>query len=162
MGTRAAKPRLSARDLELCAQAADACACFNFRKASRVVTQLFDEALAPSGLRSTQVVILMAVALNDGISVGDLADALVMDRTTLTRNLKPLEKQGFLVLGAANDRRKKLVSLRPGGAQALRKALPLWQHCQKLFVSELGATEWKRLERSLKRTVEKTGAITTL
>src|SRR5947209_7151029 len=67
------------------------CACSNVRKAARAVTQLFDEVLQPSGLRSTQFTLLVAVALMDEAPVTELAGALVMDRTTFTRNLKPLE-----------------------------------------------------------------------
>jgi hypothetical protein len=72
-----------ALDLELCAQAAASCACFNFRKASRAVTQRFDELLQPTGLRSTQLVVLIAVAVSDSPGVATLARALVMDRSTL-------------------------------------------------------------------------------
>jgi hypothetical protein len=85
-------------DLEACAQAAAVCACFNFRKASRAVTQHFDEQLQPTGLRSTQLVILLAVAVYESSGMAELARALVMDRSTLTRNLRPLINQGLLTL----------------------------------------------------------------
>ena len=80
------------------AEMARTCACFNFRKASRSVTQLFDQILAPTGLRSTQLVILMTGQLLGPSSIARLARELVMDRSTLTRNLKPLLNLGMLQL----------------------------------------------------------------
>src|SRR6266568_2690129 len=70
------------------------CACSNVRKAARAVTQLFDEMLQPTGLRSTQFTLLVAVALLGEAPVTQMARALVMDRTTLARNLKPCVRQG--------------------------------------------------------------------
>ena len=78
------------------AEMARTCACFNFRKASRSVTQLFDQMLAPTGLRSTQLVILITGELLGPSSIARLARELVMDRSTLTRNLKPLLSMGLL------------------------------------------------------------------
>jgi len=76
------------------------CACSNVRKAARAVTQLFDELLQPTGLRSTQFTLLVAVALLGEAPVTQLSRALVMDRTTLARNLKPLESLGLLTVEA--------------------------------------------------------------
>ncbi len=84
---------------------AETCACLNVRKAARAVTQLYDEVLQPSGLRATQFNLLVAIALAGEAPVTRLADALVMDRTTLTRNLKPLESQGLITIEAGTDRR---------------------------------------------------------
>src|SRR6185369_1797370 len=72
------------------------CASFNLRKASRAVTQLFDNALHPIGLRSTQLVILLASGIYESLSLSQLADIIVSDRTTLTRALKPLLRKGLL------------------------------------------------------------------
>ena len=72
------------------------CICFNLRKAARVITQIYDEAFRPTGFRSTQMPLLVATAALGPVTVNRLAEAVVMDRTTLTRNLKPLEKQGLL------------------------------------------------------------------
>src|SRR5947207_15934276 len=84
------------------------CACSNVRKAARAVTQLFDELLQPTGLRSTQFTLLVAVALLGEAPVMQLSRALVMDRTTLARNLKPPETQGLLPLEERNDRTRHL------------------------------------------------------
>ncbi len=71
------------------------CACFHLRQASRVVTQLYDETLRPTGILGTQLPLLVALRLHGELTVHGLAKALVMDRTTLTRNLKPLQREGL-------------------------------------------------------------------
>ena len=81
------------------AEIEESCACLNVRKAARAITQLFDEVLQPTGLRSTQFPLLVTVALLGEAPVTQLAEELVMDRTTLARNLKPLESQGLLTQG---------------------------------------------------------------
>jgi DNA-binding MarR family transcriptional regulator len=141
-------------DLEKCAAAAVNCACFNFRKASRVVTQLFDDALAPIGLRSTQLVILICVAITDSISVVRLAHELVMDRSTVARNLKPLEREGLLTIVPGDDRRTRLVRLTPAGRAKLIAAVPLWEQAQGGFVARLGADRWNVLLENLTTTVD--------
>ena len=129
------------------------CACSNVRKAARTVTQLFDEVLQPSGLRSTQFSLLVAVArLGEG-PVTQLAEVLVMDRTTLARNLKPLEGQGLLTVEAGTDRRRHLVRLTERGRQALARALPYWEQAQQQVVTRLGQEQWHALQTSLKATM---------
>jgi len=138
-------------DLELCALAATSCACFNLRKASRAVTQLFDEVLQPTGLRSTQLVILLAAALFERASVSQLARELVMDRSTLTRNLRPLISAGLLDLVTGNDAREKHVQLKAKGRKALAGALPVWEGAQRAFVDHVGAERWQELHAGLSR-----------
>lgn len=143
--------RLTELDLERCAQAAANCACFNLRKASRAVTQLFDEVLQPTGLRSTQLVILLAAALFERASVSHLARELVMDRSTLTRNLRPLISAGLLDLSAGKDAREKQVNLTAEGRKSLAKALPIWAAAQQRFVDHVGASRWQELHAGLTR-----------
>src|SRR5919108_1255751 len=83
-------------DPPACAEMARACACLGFRKASRSVTQLYDHFLAPIGLRSTQLVVLLGAYVLGSSNLRELADELAMDRSTLTRNLKPLITQKLL------------------------------------------------------------------
>jgi len=135
------------------AEIAEACACLNVRKAARAVTHLYDEVLQPSGLRSTQFNLLVAVALAGEAPVMRLAEALVMDRTTLTRNLKPLESQGFLTIDAGTDRRKHLVRLTERGRQALVTALPYWEQAQDQVVRHLGQAQWHALLAELNAVV---------
>ena len=128
------------------------CACSNVRKAARTVTQLFDEMLQPTGLRSTQFTLLVAVARLREAPVTQLAEALVMDRTTLARNLKPLESLGLLTVEAGTDRRRHLVRLTERGRQALARALPYWEQAQHQVVTRLGQEQWHALRASLKAT----------
>src|SRR5258707_7844695 len=98
------------------------CTCSNVRKAARAVTQLVDEGLQPTGLRSTQFTLLVAVALLGEAPVTQLAEELVMDRTTLARNLKPLESQGLLTIEAVPDRPRHPVPLTERVRQAFANA----------------------------------------
>jgi len=122
--------------------------------ASRAVTQLFDETLQPSGLRSTQLVILISVATMDSSSVVQLARQLVMDRSTLARNLKPLQRQNLIKIVPGDDRRTRVVTLTARGRAALKKALPLWEIAQTRFIKRLGPRRWKDTLANLSSAVE--------
>jgi DNA-binding MarR family transcriptional regulator len=133
-------------------QVVSSCACFNLRKASRVVTQHFDEILKPSGLLITQFTILVAIAMAKSGTINELAEILVMDRTTLTRNLKPLEREGWLTSEHCQDRRTRVISLTPSGETALAKALPLWKQAQTSVEEVLGQQRWNALLSHLAET----------
>jgi DNA-binding MarR family transcriptional regulator len=139
-------------DLAEFTQVASTCACFNLRKASRVVTQHFDEILKPSGLLITQFTILVAVAMVGAVTINQLAELLVMDRTTLTRNLKPLEREEWLKSEPGQDQRTRVISLTPNGEVALAKALPLWKLAQERVVEVLGTQRWSVLLSHLTET----------
>jgi len=119
-------------------QAVSTCACFNLRRASRVITQHFDEILKPSGLLVTQFTILAAVAIVKSATINELAEILVMDRTTLTRNLKPLERENWLQSEPGQDQRTRVISLTAEGEAVLAKALPFWKQAQKRVEETLG------------------------
>ncbi len=118
------------------------CACVNLRKTSRAITQFFDEAFGPSGLRATQFTVLIAAAVVDPPTMTRIAAALVMDRTTLTRNLGPLERAGLVKTVGAKDRRLRVVTLTPRGRDRLAAALPLWEQAQHLLVRPMGSSRW--------------------
>src|SRR5256884_9168305 len=130
------------------AEIEESCACLNVRKAARAITQLFDEVLQPTGLRSTQFPLLVVVARLREAPVTQLSRELVMDRTTLARNLKPLESQGLLTIEAGTDRRRHLVRLTERGRQALARALPYWEQAQHQVVTRLGQEQWHALRDS--------------
>lgn len=132
---------------------ANTCACFNLRKASRTVTQLYDEILQPSGLLATQFTLLVAIALAGSVTITRLAEELVMDRTTLTRNLKPLERQGLLEIAPGQDQRTRVVTLTASGHEALALAIPLWEQAQASVVEGLGQKRWSTLLSNLSDTV---------
>ncbi|MGD0475158.1 MAG: MarR family transcriptional regulator [Candidatus Velthaea sp.] len=108
-----------------------ACACAIVRRAAREVTHLYDAALAPTGLRITQYSLLANLDRHGAIAMSDLADVLGMDRTTLTRNLAPLERDGLLSLRPAGRGRTKLVNLTDRGRRDLRAAFPYWEQAQQ-------------------------------
>lgn len=113
-------------------------ACANLRKAARVVTQVFDEALAPSGLRTTQFTLLVTNRLAGESTINELAERMAIDRTTLSRNLKPLVRSGLLEVQLGEDSRTRLVQIIPAGERTLEEAYPLWQQAQRETVSVLG------------------------
>jgi DNA-binding MarR family transcriptional regulator len=122
------------------------CACANIRRTDRVVTQFYDEILAPSGLYAPQFALLATLAEVAPITIKRLAKIMVMDRTTLTRNLGLLIKQHLVHSEEGEDRRMRLVQLSQEGEQALRRAWPLWQEAQARIERALGR---ERLEALL-------------
>lgn len=129
------------------------CTCANLRKASRAVTQLFDKALQPTGLRVTQLSILVSISRVGSITINQLAERLVMDRTTLARNLKPLEKQGLIKIGSGVDQRTRVLSITERGHEVLVKAFPLWKKAQAQMIKGLGEEHWQDLLARLSETV---------
>lgn len=134
------------RVAEASADEASGCVCFNFRKAARAVTQLYDAMLEPSGLRATQFSLLAVLKIRRSVTISRLAREMVMDRTTLTRNLQPLEKRGLVTVVAGDkDRRTREVALTVRGRKALATAMPLWREAQARTVGAVGRARWKRL-----------------
>ena len=125
------------------------CSCFNLRKASRVITQFYDHCLAPAGIRITQFSLLISMAAEPTQTLTQLAHNLVMDRTTLTRNLKPLERTGLIRSIEAKDRRSKAYALTEQGATVLNVAMPLWQNAQKKIMVVLGDERFKFILKEL-------------
>ena len=121
------------------------CTCFNLRKAARSVTQLYDGALKPSGLRATQFMLLCAVENNGPATITELARVLVTDRTTLTRNLKPLIERELIESVDSADLRERPVAVTPKGRKALSRALPLWRDVQTRMTDILGRGNWAKL-----------------
>ncbi len=129
------------------------CACLTLRMAARAVTQMYDEALKPSGLKATQFSVLAAVAVVGPASMTALARALVMDRTTLTRNLKPLMARGLIAAAAGGDKRQRTIATTAKGDTALAHALPLWKQAHDQIVDGVGAARWQGVTQLLKETI---------
>ena len=146
-------------DREACAEAVEACACFNFAKASRSVTQLFNATLQPSGLRSTQFVLLALIHAEEPASMAGLVQRMIVDRSTLTRNLKPLETAGLVRVTQPAGRRGKVVRLTAKGRRKLTSAVPLWEQAQTLFVEGISVRRWKGVLRGLSASVAAKRAI---
>ena len=147
MTIKRSKPRRKATEL------AD-CTCANLRKAARVVTQAYDVALQPVGLKSTQFILLANLAERGDMPLTQLAEALVMDRTTLTRNLKPLVRQGLILLVQEEDLRVRKVSLTKAGQEAVGTARPHWEAMQIRIGESLGEARWAGLIDDLNTAVE--------
>jgi DNA-binding MarR family transcriptional regulator len=130
---------LTAEELDLCAQVRAMCACNQLRRATRGVTQLYESALAASGLKVTQLPILVGLGHVGDLSVSALADALALDRTTLTRNLKVLEARGLVRTSESeDDARVRMVSLTLEGADVLSDALQRWERMQHVVEERFG------------------------
>lgn len=128
------------------------CSCASLRRATRAVTQLYDEELRPLGLRATQFTLLQTLATTGEISQGGIGRLLTLDSTTLTRTLVPLQEQGWIVSRPGSDRRERLYSLTSEGQAVLTEATPHWERAQERLRSSFGESEWGALQRLLDRT----------
>ena len=125
------------------------CVCSTLRMVTRVVTQLYDDCLRPSGLRVTQFSILAAVARLGEASLRQLENELAIDQTTLTRSLTLLERNGVLERASHPDGRIKAMRLTSKGRRALEVAWPLWAQAQGKVLRELGTKAWTDTQRRL-------------
>jgi DNA-binding MarR family transcriptional regulator len=114
------------------------CLCSNTRRAALALTSLYDEALAPHGLKVTQFAVLHAVKLRTTPNLSAVADATGLDRSTLGRNLKVLEEAGVVALSPGDDGRDRVVALTPQGEQTLRAATKTWLRLQERLSTALG------------------------
>ena len=131
---------------------ANECPGLRLRQASRVVAKIYDDALRPSGLQISQLPVLTALAIfgEKGATMQALAQVVVMDRTTLTRSVKPLEKAGLLLVARApDDARARVLVLTRAGERALEEAFPLWEKALKRVRSELGPSAVSELQEQL-------------
>lgn len=115
------------------------CTVYRLRMAARRATRLYDHQLAPSGLGIAQFGVLQIVAHSDGATLTEIAATLDMDRTTLTRNLAPLLREGLVRSAPGKDRRSRAVHITPAGETAIAKALPMWRAAQAALREQLGA-----------------------
>lgn len=124
------------------------CACTTLRKASRAVGKVYDEALAPCGMTAGQFAILRHVSGGDGVPLSRLAEALVLDRTSLYRALTPIEARGWVAVRQGPGK-SKLASLTDAGRTALEHAEPHWAAVQARVIGTMGDF-WAALDISLK------------
>jgi len=127
------------------------CTCFYLRSATRRATQVYDEHLQDAGLTVNQYSLLSRLSRHAGVSVSRFAEIMSMDRTTLTRNLQPLQAAGWLT--AATAGRSRALSLTVAGEAKLAESIPLWQAAQERVNEILGAQTQRELHRSLKASI---------
>jgi DNA-binding MarR family transcriptional regulator len=127
------------------------CNCQALRQAARRLTQFYDHALAPAGLRVTQFPILASLAASGPMTLKALAEKMVMDRATLGHNVRPLQARGLIALTVGADRRSRLVELTDEGRSAMENARGLWRDAQRSFERSFGPQEAVVLRAALGR-----------
>jgi DNA-binding MarR family transcriptional regulator len=148
--TGARDPRTAEPERTASAAEPSLCNSTALRKATRRVSQLYDAALAPCGLRSTQRSILIHIARAGAPTMGELAASLVLDRSALAHNLKPLERDGLVAVSVdPADKRSRLVRLTGRGETKLLESRSLWQQAQQRFEAAYGVEESGALRRAL-------------
>ena|SRR5436190_507781 len=134
------------------------CNCLALRQAARHVSQLYDGYLAAEGLKTTQYSILSKLNRLGPLSINELAKSMVMDRTTLGRAVRPLERDRLLTIGPGDDGRTRRLKLTPAGQARLKAAMVKWREAQKEFELSFGVREAAELRSVLRRAVAETGA----
>lgn len=125
------------------------CVGFNLRLVLRAVSQHFDNVIKPSGILGTQFNLLVMIKLLGPITINKLAELGLMDRTTLSRNIKPLEKMKLVEIKPGEDKREREIQITEEGINKLKGALPLWKEAQKQALSEIGDEQWEELRENL-------------
>ena len=138
-------PRLSPLD----------CTCFRVRRAARRVTQIYSRHLAPTGLKISQFSLLGFVSGQGPVTIGRLSELLATDRTTLTRNLTPLLKQGLVERAESGDRRRHELVATPAGRTQFKRALPLWAAAENEVRTAMGPRLTADLQGAIDRSMEK-------
>lgn len=134
------------------------CHCTRLRSAAQTLTEIYDRALEPSGLKITQYILLQSILQNEAKkSITELAQELGSDRSTLGRNLRILARDGLVFLSEGNDRREHIVQITEKGRQAVDCAYPLWQEAQAAVADTLGQEQLEILKTLLSQ-VEKVEA----
>ena len=118
------------------------CFCASLRRASRALTQVYEQALRPLGLRGTQFTVLQALSLAGEVSQGQLGRILAMDSTTLTRTLEIMRRRNWIATRYGKDRRERWLSLAKAGQAELKRALPHWEKVQSRLRRRFGKKRW--------------------
>jgi DNA-binding MarR family transcriptional regulator len=121
------------------------CVCFNLRWVTRVVTQFFDAEMRRHGIRPTQGSILLALNAKENWTMAELSDWLGMDRTTLLRNLRPLERDGFAQAVGGGRGGMVELSITAKGQKKIKECLPAWRSAQSAAVKTLGDQRWSTI-----------------
>jgi DNA-binding MarR family transcriptional regulator len=132
-------------NLAIAHQVPETCMGLHVRQASRIMTQMYDAAFRPVCLAPTQFTLLVAIHLLEPVAITLLAQELFTDQTTITRNIKLLEKRRLVAINPGEDRRIKLASLTDEGQAVLEQALPLWEQAQSEVKQHFGEEKWQTL-----------------
>lgn len=132
----------------------DACACFNIKRTARVVAQAYEKAMESTGLTNTQFSALAVLSMAAPITITELSRVMETERTTLTRNLKLLVRDGLVAIEPGADPRSKLVQLTAEGRARLKAATPLWQETQAAVLRHFGRQNWLEMQSQLQSLAE--------
>ena len=130
------------------------CVCFNIRKAARAITQIYDTLFKEVGLTSSQAAILNSTRMLGNLTVNQLADAMATDRTTITRNLKPLLRDGLVMISPGEDKRERVVTVTPKGENLSLQTMAAWEKFQRKIEGTVGKERIERLCRELTSAME--------
>lgn len=119
------------------------CVCRNLRMTTRIITQHFDKIFQTVGLTAPQFSLLAEITANENIAISELAERMLMDQTTVTRNIEILRKKGYVsVRTDDNDSRKRCISISETGEEKLNEAIPVWNNVQSLIEKEIGVEKF--------------------
>jgi DNA-binding MarR family transcriptional regulator len=121
------------------------CLCGSIRRTSRALTQFYEDALRPYGLRATQLTILQALSRTGEVPQRKLGKILAMDSTSLTRTLRIMRREGWILERPGKDRRERLLRMSEGGDKELKLVLPVWEQVQTGLRRQLGEQIWNQL-----------------
>lgn len=137
--------------------AAKLCMCYNLRKTSRAITQFYDKMLEPSGLAITQFSLLVGLSIAQYPTITKMANEMIVDRTTLTRNLNVLQNRGLVkIKGSSNDKGKKDIVITTKGKELLAKAFPLWEKAQRTVIQKFGNNDYNDMLSELSKIIKLT------
>ena len=127
------------------------CVCNRFRRAARLTSKIYDRALKPTGLRTSQFTLLGTLTYDGPLSIGKLSDLTATDGTTLTRNLEVLVRRGLVEDVAADDARLRVVAITDLGKQTWVAAVPLWREAQEQVLEAIGSKRWTEMRVELEK-----------
>jgi DNA-binding MarR family transcriptional regulator len=142
---------VDAKAIAVARKATRECVCSNLRRATRVITKLYDDSLKPTGLKVSQFGLLSHLMALGSSTLSELAEDMVLDRTTLTRNVEILEARGLVLSEEGEDRRERQLRLSDKGVAAVSAAYPLWQVAQARALEMAGRASWNAATPLLRR-----------
>lgn len=140
---------LDSKERDALKNIAGSCLCSKTRKAARAVTRFYDRHFAGTGLEPAQFTILVGIRLAEPAATAQLAGHLGLDRTTFTRNLAVLQRDGLVTVERGEDARQRLISLTPEGRRKLKAAIPRWEEAQHAAIAALGKDNFSNLSAAL-------------
>ena len=128
------------------------CACFDLRRATRAVSRMYDDFLRDSGLNITQFSMLRLICAEKELSISTLGRSMVMERTSITRALAPLERDGLIHSRPGTDKRIRVVSVSNKGRRLVEGAEPKWRQAQEALLDTIGEDRWRAMSTLLRDT----------